>query len=198
MYPESFEKLVEYFAKLPGVGNKTAQRYVFSLLKDNRVDNDEFAQALKSLKNIKRCSRCGFLADDDLCVICRQERDHKQIMVVSYDQDIEAMENTGVYNGYYHVLGGVISASKGIYPDELNIDSLLDRLEGVQEIIIATPFTVEGEMTAMYLDRLLKKSGIYTSRLAQGLPMGASLDYADEWTLKQAMDNRQEIKDENE
>lgn len=196
MYPKSFEDAVSGFEKLPSVGNKTAQRYVFSLMKMSHEELHKFAQACEGLSELKRCHKCGFLCSEELCTFCQDEsRDHKSIMVVSYDQDAAAIENTNGYHGLYHILNGVISSVKGVYPEDLNIESLLSRLQDVKEVIIATPFTMEGEMTAMYLDRLLKQQGVLVTRLAHGLPMGANLDYADEWTLLKAMDNRKSLEE---
>lgn len=191
MYPKSFEEILHHLEKLPSVGSKTAQRYAFAMMKFSNEDLQNFAQACAKLTTIKRCQCCGFLSEDNRCLICEStSRDQNKIMVVAYDQDVIAIEKTNGYHGLYHVLNGVISSSKGVYPEDLNITSLLSRLDHVEEVIIATPFHMDGEMTAMYLDHLLKEKGIYTTRLAHGLPMGASLDYADEWTLLQAMKNR--------
>ena len=198
MYPAKFEKLIEIYEKLPGVGAKTAQRYAFSLLDSSEEEIEEYIDALKNIRNIKRCKQCGFLSDDDYCPICKDEkRDAATIMVVAYPQDVVAIEKTGTYNGLYHVLGGLISSSKGTFPEDIAIDSLLTRIDpAVREIIIAVSPTMDGEMTALYLDKVLKEKGVLVTRLAHGLPMGASLDYADELTLIKALDNRRQIKEE--
>lgn len=192
MYPKIFEDLINELEKLPGVGNKTATRYAFSLLKNNQESNNELVNALANLKNIKNCRTCGFLSDEEECSFCKDSsRDKSQIMVVAYPQDVIAVEKTGSYNGSYHVLNGLISSSKGIYPDEINIESLINRInEYTKEVIIATSPTLDGEMTALYLDKVLKNKDISVTRLAHGLPMGSSIDYADDLTIIKALDNR--------
>lgn len=192
MYPKIFEDLINELEKLPGVGNKTATRYAFSLLKNNQESNDELVNALANLKNIKHCRTCGFLSDEEECSFCKDSsRDKSQIMVVAYPQDVIAVEKTGSYNGNYHVLNGLISSSKGIYPDEINIESLINRInEYTKEVIIATSPTLDGEMTALYLDKVLKNKNVSVTRLAHGLPMGSSIDYADDLTIIKALDNR--------
>lgn len=195
MYPKIFEDLITSLEKLPGVGNKTAQRYAFSLLNNSVESNEELIHSLSNIKNIKHCKKCGFLSEDDECELCKDKtRDDSTIMVVAYPQDVVAIEKTGSYKGSYHVLNGLISSSKGIFPDEINIESLLNRINDVtKEIIIATSPTLDGEMTALYLDKVLKNKNVLVTRLAHGLPMGSSLDYADDLTLIKALDNRTKI-----
>ena len=197
MYPPLFEVLVESFRKLPGVGQKTAERYAFEYLKWDQEEIDEFMNAcLLAKKNIHPCKVCGNLAEEDLCEICSDtKRDTSTICVVEQVQDLIAMEKTQEYKGLYHVLNGVISPTKGILPDDLNIASLMERCnDTISEVIIATNPTVEGETTALYLSKLLEKKNINTTRIAHGLPMGGHLDYADELTLIKAMENRKQIK----
>ena len=193
MYPELFDKLVEEFRKLPGVGLKTAQRYAFAILdrEENEIE-DMAATLLNAKKELKPCECCGFMSQSDKCIFCNDKnRDESLIMVVSFVQDVMAIEKTGTYHGMYHVLNGVISSSKGIYPEDLNIQNLLNRLnDDVKEIIIATSPTIDGETTALYLDKLLANKNLLVTRLAHGLPMGSSLDYADDLTLIKAMSNR--------
>lgn len=198
MYPKSFDKLISIFEKLPGVGNKTAQRYAFSLLEKSDDEVNEIVQNVLSIKNIKKCKTCGFLADEDECIICKDKtRDTSTIMVVAYSQDVVAIEKTESYKGMYHVLNGLISSSKGVYPEDLDIDKLLKRITNTtKEIIVATSPTLDGEMTALYLDKILKDKGVLVTRLAHGLPMGSSLDYADDLTLIKALDNRRKIEKE--
>lgn len=196
MYPDLFIKLIEYLQNLPGVGAKTAQRYAFKILEMDESLLNDFANTLISIKkDIKSCPVCGFLSENTYCPICNDKsRNKQQIMVVSYPQDVIAIEKTDTYHGMYHVLNGVISSSKGIYPEDINLNSLFDRLdENVKEVIIATSPTMDGETTALYIDKLLKKYDVLVTRLANGLPMGASLDYADELTLIKAMSNRYKI-----
>ena len=198
MYPKKFDDLVSAFEKLPGVGNKTAQRYAFTMLEKEDEEIDEVIDALKGLKQIRKCKICGFLSDEDECAFCKDEtRNHSTIMVVAYPQDVAAIERTDSYKGTYHVLNGLISSSKGIYPEDINIEKLLDRIDpSVKEVIVATSPTMDGEMTALYLDKVLKDKGVLVTRLAHGLPMGASLDYADDLTLIKALDNRRKIENE--
>ena len=198
MYPKHFEELIAAFEKLPGVGGKTAQRYAFTMLDKESEQIDEMVDALKGIRKIRKCRTCGFLSDEDECVFCKDtSRNRTSIMVVAYPQDVAAIEKTGSYKGMYHVLNGLISSSKGIYPEDINIEKLMDRIDpSVKEVIIATSPTMDGEMTALYLDKLLKDKGVLVTRLAHGLPMGASLDYADDLTLIKALDNRRKIEDE--
>ena len=198
MYPRNFEKLIAALETLPGVGNKTAQRYAFSLLDRDAENIDEMIESLQGIRHIRRCRTCGFLTDEEECLFCKDKtRSGRTIVVVAYPQDLIAIEKTGSYKGLYHVLNGLISSSKGIYPEDIGIDSLLKRItQETKEIIIATSPTMDGEMTALYLDKILKDKGVLVTRLAHGLPMGASLDYADELTLIKALDNRRKINDE--
>ena len=198
MYPNSFDKLISIFEKLPGVGNKTAQRYAFSLLEKSDDEINEIIQNILNIKNIKKCKTCGFLSDEEECLICKDKsRDNSTIMVVAYPQDVVAIEKTQSYKGTYHVLNGLISSSKGVYPEDLDIDKLLKRITNItKEIIVATSPTLDGEMTALYLDKILKDKNVLVTRLAHGLPMGSSLDYADDLTLIKALDNRRKIEKE--
>ena len=198
MYPNSFDKLISIFEKLPGVGNKTAQRYAFSLLEKSDDEINEIIQNILNIKNIKKCKTCGFLCDEEECLICKDKsRDNSTIMVVAYPQDVVAIEKTQSYKGTYHVLNGLISSSKGVYPEDLDIDKLLKRITNItKEIIVATSPTLDGEMTALYLDKILKDKNVLVTRLAHGLPMGSSLDYADDLTLIKALDNRRKIEKE--
>ena len=197
MYPKEFADLVSMFEKLPGVGAKSSQRYAFALLNLNQEEKDQLVQVITATARLKPCPRCGFLSNGERCEICADEtRDQSSIMVVSYIQDVVAIEKTGTYHGLYHVLNGVISSSKGVFPEDLNIDGLLKRIDdSLKEVIIATSPTMDGEMTALYLDRILKDKNLLVTRLANGLPMGASLDYADDLTLIKALANRRKIED---
>ena len=198
MYPKNFEKLIAALETLPGVGNKTAQRYAFTMLEKSQEQLDEMVEAISGLSRIKRCKTCGFLSDEDEGVICKDKtRNFKLIMVVANPQDVVAIERTGSYKGSYHVLGGLISSSKGIYPEELRIEQLQKRIEpSTEEVIVALSPTMDGELTALYLDKILKDKNVLVTRLAHGLPMGSSLDYADDLTLIKAMDNRRKIENE--
>lgn len=196
MYPESLNKLIDCFKMLPGVGNKTAERYALLMLEKDDEEVKRFVEALtESKQKIKLCTTCGNYSEEDECLICRDKtRNHKLICVVQSPKDIIAMEKTLEYKGVYHVLGGVISQSKGILPEDLKIKELIQRAkEGVEEVIIATNPTLEGETTALYLDKLLQQENVLVTRIAHGLPMGGHLDYADELTLIKALEGRKKM-----
>ena len=195
MYPSLLQELIEALRHLPGVGQKTAQRYAFALLKEDEIFLDELANMVRNLKKeLQPCPICGFIAQEGHCSICDDmKRDTSTIMVVTNDQDVVAMERTGTYRGLYHVLGGSISSSKGIYPDDLNIASLLTRTKDVKEVIVAISPTIDGETTALYLAKLLEHHDVLITRIAHGLPMGADLDYADELTLIHALNDRRKM-----
>lgn len=194
MYPAILEKLIEYFRMLPSVGQKTAERYAMRILELPTEDVEAFAKQLTlSKEGIKRCTICGNLAEGDHCAICDDEsRDKGTICVVQQAKDVIAMEKMGEYRGVYHVLNGAISPMKGILPEDLNIASLLERIdENTKEVIIATNSTVDGDTTARYLTKILKEyPHVEITRLATGLPMGGNLDYADEITLSRALMGR--------
>jgi recombination protein RecR len=194
MYPTSIEKLIESFKLLPSVGQKTAERYAMAILEMSKENVDDFIRALeKATTEIKRCSICGNLTEKEHCEICDDpKRDKSTICVVQQPKDLIAIEKTGSYNGLYHVLYGAISPIKGILPEDLNMQSLFERINGdIREVIIATNPTMEGDTTALYLNKVLKKYPELTiTRLANGLPMGGNLDYADEVTLTRAFTGR--------
>lgn len=189
--------LAEQFARLPGIGMKTAQRLAYFVMSMSDEEAQAFAKAiLYAHKTVHACSICQNLTDKDVCPTCSDEsRDHSTICVVENPKDVEAFERTREYNGVYHVLHGLISPIDGVTPDKLRIKELLARIAkgNVSEVIMATNPTPEGEATAMYVSRLLKPLGIKVTRLAFGLPMGAILEYADEVTLYKALENRNEI-----
>ncbi len=190
-------KLIEQFARLPGVGRKTAQRFAFYILDLPEEKARQFAEAIVDARTkMKKCAVCGNLTDQELCPICAASgRDHSVICVVEDPRDVLAFERTREYNGVYHVLHGLISPMEGVGPEQLTIKELLARVNkgGVEEVIMATNPTVEGEATAMYIARLLKPLGVKTSRLAYGIPVGGNLEYADEVTLYRALQGRSEI-----
>ncbi|GAA4080176.1 MAG TPA: recombination protein RecR [Bacilli bacterium] len=196
-YPEPISKLIDSFTKLPGIGPKTAVRLAFFVLNMKEEDVLDFAKALVSAKReLTHCQICGNITDQDPCAICQdQSRDQTIICVVQDPKDVIAMEKMREYNGLYHILNGAISPIDGIGPEDINVPSLLDRLkdERVSELILATNPNVEGEATAMYISRLVKPSGIKTTRIAHGLPMGGDLEYADEVTLSKALEGRREL-----
>jgi len=196
-YPEPISKLIDSFMKLPGIGPKTAARLAFYVLDMKEDTVMEFSRALVDAKRkLTYCSVCGHITDTDPCRICQDSgRDQSMICVVQEPKDVIAMEKMRDYNGLYHVLHGAISPMDGIGPEDINIPDLLKRLqdETVQEVILATNPTIEGEATSMYISRLIKPSGIRTTRIAHGLPVGGDLEYADEVTLSKALEGRREL-----
>ena len=196
-YPEPISKLIDSFMKLPGIGPKTAGRLAFFVLGMKEDTVLEFAKALVDAKrNLRYCSTCGHITDIDPCHICQDDqRDSTMICVVQDPKDVIAMEKMRDFKGRYHVLHGAISPMDGIGPEDINVPSLLTRLqdEEVEELILATNPTIEGEATAMYISRLVRPSGIMTTRIAHGLPVGGDLEYADEVTLSRALEGRREL-----
>ncbi|MDF2536647.1 MAG: recR [Bacillales bacterium] len=196
-YPEPISKLIDNFTKLPGIGPKTATRLAFFVLEMEEESVLDFAKALVNAKRqLTYCSICGHITDKDPCIICSDSRrDQTVICIVQESKDLIAMEKMKEYTGLYHVLQGSISPMEGIGPEDINIPTLLKRLQNdtIQEVILATNPNIEGEATAMYISRLLKPSGIKTTRLAHGLPVGGDLEYADEVTLLKAMEGRREF-----
>ncbi|HLR08615.1 MAG TPA: recombination mediator RecR [Bacillota bacterium] len=196
-YPEPISKLIDSFSKLPGIGPKTASRLAFFVINMDDDDVLKFANALVNAKReLTHCSRCGHITDQDPCAICQDtSRDGSVICVVQDPKDVIAMEKMKEYNGKYHVLHGAISPMDGIGPEDINVSDLIHRLkdEDVEELILATNPNVEGEATAMYISRLVKPSGIKTTRIAHGLPVGGDLEYADEVTLSKALEGRRDL-----
>lgn len=196
-YPAPIAKLINSFTKLPGIGAKTAARLAFYVIEMDEREVTEFAQNLISVKrDLMYCSVCGNITDSDPCPICQDEtRDRSVILVVEDTRAIMSLERMQEYRGVYHVLHGVLSPMDGIGPDDLNITQLIQRLQDdtVQEVIVATNATAEGEATAMYLSRLLKPAGIKVTRLAHGLSVGSDIEYADEMTLFRAIEGRREL-----
>ena len=194
---DSVNSLIQELSKLPGIGPKSAQRLTYYLLRTPDEQAKALAEAILSLRQKTRlCSSCFNIADSDLCPICRSdERDSKKICIVEQPQDILALEHARAYKGLYHVLHGAISPTEGVGTDDIRIKELLERLKGsqVDEVIIATNPTLEGEATAMYLKKLISPLGISVTRLAMGLPFGTELEYADDVTLTHALEGRQEF-----
>ena len=187
---------MEKLESLPGIGHKSAQRLAYHVLDLSKQEAESFANAiLEAHEKIRYCKVCCNLTDQDLCPVCRNDkRDGSIICVVGDAKDVFALERTNDYNGLYHVLHGVVSPLGGVGPDQLKIKELLARIdESVQEVIMATNPTVEGEATAMYISRLLKPLGVKVTRLAYGIPVGGDLEYADEVTLSRAIEGRQEL-----
>ena len=197
-YSPSIEKLIESFAKLPSIGNKTAARLAFHMLNASEQETQDFINSiLNAKKNLKYCSKCFNITDTDPCPICGNEkRNHLNICVVEDVRDVIAMERTHEYKGVYHVLHGSISPMNGIGPEDIKIKELLNRLPGeekIEEVIIATNPRVEGEATAMYISKLVKPLGIKVTRIAHGIPVGGDLEYTDEVTLTKALEGRREL-----
>ncbi len=197
LYPTPIAKLIDSFTKLPGIGIKTATRLACYTLVRSDEDVNEFAKNLLAAKReLTYCSVCGNLTDEDPCNICTDEtRDHSVILVVEDSKDVSAMEKIQEYHGLYHVLHGLISPMNGVGPDDINLKSLITRLmdSEVNEVIIATNATADGEATSMYISRVLKPAGIKVTRLARGLAVGSDIEYADEVTLLRAIENRTEL-----
>jgi recombination protein RecR len=197
IYPESLQKLIDEFERLPGIGQKTAERLALHI---NRVPPEQalkLAEAVAEVKkNVRSCSRCNNITEQDPCQICSdQGRDTSKICVVEETKDVVALERTGSFKGVYHVLLGKISPLKGIGPEHIKLDHLLRRIreEDPKEVILATGADIEGEATALYLTKLLKALGVTVSRIAYGLPVGSSLEYANDITIARALEGRKEI-----
>jgi len=194
---EAVYKLIQEFNRLPGIGPKSAQRLTYYLLRAPEEQAKMLADAIVLVRQKTRlCSVCFNVTDSEPCLICRnQQRDRNKICIVEQPQDILALEHTGIYKGLYHVLHGAISPTEGVGTDDIKIKELLERLQGssVDEVILATNHNLEGEQTAMYLQRLISPLGIRVTRLARGLPFGTELEYADDVTLTRAIEGRQEF-----
>lgn len=196
-HPETIQSLIQEFNKLPGIGEKTSERFVFYLLKQPKAELEKLGLAIEHLKDkIKICSICQNFGQSDPCSICGDKsRDQKTICVVAEPQDILALEKTGEYKGVYHVLFGVLKPIEGVTPDKLKIDELLARVKknNIKEIIIALNPDMEGESTTLYLKKLFSPFGLKITRLGRGLAMGSELEYADEITLTNALAGRKEV-----
>ena len=196
LYSGYINTLIDELAALPGIGSKSAQRLAFHLinLPEGRVKRLSEA-ILQAKQNVRYCRECFTLTDSDICPICKNgQRDHNTIMVVENTRDLAAYEKTGKYNGVYHVLHGAISPMLGIGPGDIRLKELMERLQGdVDEVIIATNSSLEGETTAMYISKLIKPAGIKVSRIASGVPVGGDLEYIDEVTLLRALEGRTEL-----
>jgi recombination protein RecR len=196
-YARPLAQLLEQLEKLPGIGPKSAQRLAFHVLRGSVQDAENLAQAIRDVREkIKPCSRCGNYTDLEICDICTDpRRDEHFLCIVAEPRDLMAIENSGEFKGRYHVLGGVISPIEGIGPEQLSVNALVRRIgdEGITEVILAVPPTVEGETTANYLANLLKPRNLRVTQLARGLPFGGELDYADQVTIAGALRGRREI-----
>ena len=198
-YPTTIKNLIECYKKLPGIGEKTAERLALATLNINQETLDIFADSITNVKKrIKRCTKCNNLSEEDLCEICRDDsRDKNTICVVEEPKNVILFEKVGTYKGTYHVLDGLISPLDGITPDQIKIDLLLERIKNddIKEIIIAVKPSIEGETTSLYIVKLLEGKNITISKIAHGVPLGADMEYIDSLTLEMALEDRKKISD---
>ena len=198
IYPKALEELINYFKKMPGVGEKTAERLSLSLLNLKGDDLENFSLLIKDLKtNLKKCKICGHLTDNEVCNICSSESRNKNVVCVVEDyKSVFMFERLGTYTGTYHVLDGLISPIDGVTPDDINLSSLVDKIKkdsDKYEIILALKPSIEGETTTLYIKKILEKYKVKISRLSYGIPMGVEIDYLDSLTLERALKDRKEI-----
>ena len=196
MYPDSFKNLVNCLSELPGIGEKSAERLAFSIINydDERLDN--FSSCISSIKNLKKCSICHNISDYDVCNICSNiDRNKESIVVVEKPKDVILFEKLGVFKGDYHVLDGLISPLEGVNPEDINLNSLIDRIKnnGIKEIILALKPSIEGETTMQYIKRILDKYDVKVTRIATGIPIGTDIEYIDSMTLEFAFEGRKDI-----
>jgi recombination protein RecR len=193
-YPQPLADLISNLARLPGIGPKTAGRLAFYLLQQPQVSEDLAKSIVVANREIKKCSICSNYTDEDPCEICQNTgRDQAAICVVEHPRDVVSLEKTREYKGLYHVLHGALSPMDGIGPEQLTVNLLLKRLDGVKEVVMAMNPTMEGEATALYLAQLLKPLGIKVTRIAHGLPVGGDIEYADEVTIARALEGRRQL-----
>lgn len=197
MYPSSLNNVINSFKKLPGVGEKSAERNALALIELSNEDIDNFVEAIKDCKNkLHRCKICGHLTDSEICYICENEHRRNDLICVVEDyKSVFMFEKSGTFNGKYHVLNGLISPMDGIYPEDINLSSLVSRLDGVEnaEVIVALKSSIEGKTTTLYIKKILEDKNIKVTRLSYGIPMGVEIDYLDSLTLDQALLDRKEI-----
>lgn len=197
MYPNSIKNLIDYFKDLPGIGEKTAERLVFSLICFDKEKLTSFSDAIISVRDkLGNCSICGNITENSVCDICSDSnRNNKIIFVVEKAKDIALFEKINIYKGKYHVLGGLISPLEGIGPDDVNISSLVSRIdkENVEEIILALKPSIEGETTMQYIKKILSSKNVKITRIATGIPIGTDIDYIDAMTLEFALEGRKDI-----
>lgn len=193
-YPQPMADLISSLARLPGIGPKTAGRLAFYLLQQPKISEDLAKAIVVANRDIKKCSICSNFTDRDPCALCRDmQRDKTALCIVEHPRDVVSLEKTREFKGHYHVLHGVLSPMDGIGPEQLTVNQLLKRLDGIKEVVMALNPTVEGEATSLYLARLLKPLGIRVTRIAHGLPVGGDLEYADEITIARALEGRRQL-----
>lgn len=198
IYPESLEKLINYYKKLPGIGEKNAERLALATLNFKEEDLDKFSESLKNIKKIHKCGICGHLTENEICNICSDPSRNKNLICVIEDyKSVFSFEKAGNYKGVYHVLNGLISPADNIGPDNINLSSLVKRVEEAEkpELILALKSTIEGETTTLYIKKIFEKKNVLISRLSYGIPMGAEIDYLDIITLDKALEDRKKISD---
>lgn len=197
MYPKTLNALIESFKKLPGIGEKTAERLAFSILKFDDDDASDFSNSIMNCKKMLHpCSICGTLTDDKICNICNDKtRESERLIVVQDSKDVFLFERIGNYKGYYHVLGGLISPLDDIGPNDIRIKELIDRIKNnqIKEIILAIKSGIEADTTSLYIKKVLEQQDITVTRIASGIPIGADMDYVDSLTLESALNNRKEV-----
>lgn len=196
-YPQTIQNLIECFQKLPGIGEKTAERLALSTLKLDQKVIDIFSSSLVNIKTkIRKCEICNNLSEDKLCEICKDNNREKELLCVVEDpKSIILFEKLGTFKGYYHVINGLISPLDGINPEDIQIPELIDRIkkENIKEVIVAVKPSVEGETTSLYISKMLSKTNVLVSKIAHGIPLGAEIDYVDSLTLELALENRKKI-----
>lgn len=197
IYPKSIQKVIDSFQLLPGIGEKTAERFAFSILELEKEEVEEFSNSIKEVKEkIKKCEICNHITEESICEICKDKNRKKEIICVVEDpKKVILFEKIGSFSGKYHVLGGLISPLDGIGPEDVNIDNLLKRVdkENINEIILAIKPGIEGETTSLYINKLLEGYNIKVSKIAHGIPIGAEMEYIDALTLEKALEERKEI-----
>lgn len=200
-YPSTIQKLIECFKKIPGIGEKTAERYALALLNLDQDVIEQFSSSILDVKlKIKKCKICNNLTEKELCNICENvERNKDLLCVVEEPKSIILFEKIGTFNGYYHVINGLISPLDGVNPEDIGIDKLIDRIKdnNIKEVILAVKPSIEGETTSLYISRMLKDTDVVVSKIAHGVPLGTDIDYVDSLTLELALENRKKILNEN-
>lgn len=196
-YPESLQKLIDSFKKYPGIGPKNAERLAFfTIMNLKKEDALLFSDNINNaINNVRKCSNCGMLTENDICEICDDEERENKLMIVENVKDVMAFEKTSFYKGKYHILNGVISPLNGISGDDLKLDNIVKRIEkeNINEVVLATSSNLDGEMTAMYIKKLLENIPVKVYRIGYGLPVGADIEYADDITLMRALDGKKEM-----